>query len=60
MIKTEQKILTWSRHNIDYIGTQLKTYLDSMCTNGWYVHQILPTIEDVGHNKTLLIKNTKI
>jgi hypothetical protein len=27
MIKTEQKILTWSRHNIDYIGTQLKTYL---------------------------------
>jgi len=42
----EQKILTWSRDSVDYIGTQLKDYLDQKCTDGWYVHQILPTISD--------------
>lgn len=41
----QQKVLTWSYDGIDYLGTQLKDYIETKCIDGWYVNQILPMVQ---------------
>lgn len=40
MYRIEQKIATWSSESPDYVGTQLQRYIQTICVDGWYVHNI--------------------
>jgi len=39
----EQKTVIFTRTSTDYIGDQLKEFIDSECNDGWYCNQIQPT-----------------
>jgi hypothetical protein len=41
----ETKILTWKYQSIDFIGGQIKEYIESKCVDGWYCHQIQPIVQ---------------